>query len=322
MATDHFAQLFPAACAGFGLCLIGGANLLLGGRRAALRVAATLAAVGVSLGVAAALDEPGTLLRTAQFLAVGLVPCLLLASHRLAGLLSALATFVRRPAVRYSVLMIGGVGLVFAAAAKFEQAEEAAAITAESELEAMSHLQMVVNEQVVATTDRGSRVPLKEPATSRDLNWSSAEEEALRKANLEGQVIRHGGGTDRSNCHGWVFTGGKFNVPGEAVETILKENGYHEVLDPRPGDLTIYRQGGAVTHTAVVRYVSEGQPVLVEGKWGSLGVFLHPADKSNYGTEYTFYRSARPGHLLAGLGDRAPAAPAFPTQPAAPAATE
>src|SRR5207245_249118 len=98
-----------------------------------------------------------------------------------------------------------------------------------------------------------------------------------------------------SNCHGWVFTGGRFIVPGSQVDLVLKENGYQEVHEPHPGDVAVYRQGSAVLHTALVRYVTEGQPVLVEGKWGSLGVFLHPADKSPYGPDYTFYRSARHG---------------------------
>jgi hypothetical protein len=55
-----------------------------------------------------------------------------------------------------------------------------------------------------------------------------------------------------------------------------------------------------------VRYVTEGQPILVEGKWGALGVLLHPVEKSMYGSEYTFYRSGRAGHLLVGVGGRAP----------------
>ena len=86
------------------------------------------------------------------------------------------------------------------------------------------------------------------------------------------------------------------------MEAIVKENGYHETYEPQPGDLVVYRQAGKVAHTAIVRYVSEGQPVLVEGKWGTMGVFLHPADKSFYGSEYTFYRSGRTGHLLVGVG--------------------
>jgi hypothetical protein len=59
--------------------------------------------------------------------------------------------------------------------------------------------------------------------------------------------------------------------------------------------------GGQIAHTAVVRYVTEGQPVIVEGKWGPFGVFLHAADRSIYGTDYTFHRSPRHGHILAGL---------------------
>ena len=101
----------------------------------------------------------------------------------------------------------------------------------------------------------------------------------------------------------------------EDVELILKENGYHEVMEPQPGDVVIYRGGTEILHTAVVRYVAEGQPVLVEGKWGPLGVYLHPADKSTYGTDYTFYRSERPGHLIAGLDE--PASPKSPSHPRA-----
>ena len=82
---------------------------------------------------------------------------------------------------------------------------------------------------------------------------------------------------------------------------ILADNGYTPVTDPRPGDLAVYRQNGTVAHTAVVRYVTPGMPVLVEGKWGVAGVYLHPVDASPYGSEFTFYRVDRPTHVLAGL---------------------
>lgn len=131
----------------------------------------------------------------------------------------------------------------------------------------------------------------------------------------EHYVIRLGPPDERANCHGWVFTGGRYLLGPDDVELILKENGYAEVSEPQPGDLVVYRQGGTVAHTAVVRYVTEGQPVLVAGKWGALGVFLHAADKSCYGTEYTFHRSTRRGHLLVGLGGEpgSPGAPAVAT---------
>ena len=73
-----------------------------------------------------------------------------------------------------------------------------------------------------------------------------------------------------------------------------------DVTAPRPGDLAIYRNNGSVSHTAVVRYVSDAAPVLVEGKWGPMGVYVHPADQCPYGIP-TFYRSSRPGHLLDGI---------------------
>ena len=60
-------------------------------------------------------------------------------------------------------------------------------------------------------------------------------------------------------------------------------------------------------HTAVVRYVADGQPAMVEGKWGWMGVFQHTASDSRWGQHFTFYRSPRPGHLLAGLEEHSPA---------------
>ena len=137
---------------------------------------------------------------------------------------------------------------------------------------------------------------------------TDAEERYLRSAQLREQVIRQSTADERTNCHGWVFTGGRFILSGVDVDLILKENDYTEQKMPQPGDLVIYRANEAVTHTAVVQYVAGGQPVLVRSKWGSLGVFIHPIDKSPYGTSFAYYRSPRAGHLLAA----APAAPAIP----------
>jgi hypothetical protein len=73
------------------------------------------------------------------------------------------------------------------------------------------------------------------------------------------------------------------------------------VTDPRPGDLAIYRDSKEISHTGIVRAIVNGMPPLVEGKWGWMGVFLHPVGDSIYGGKYTYYRSPREGHLLAGL---------------------
>jgi hypothetical protein len=161
-------------------------------------------------------------------------------------------------------------------------------------------------------TDRGTRVGAWQATHPRP----RAELDALegrpgRIPAVPPTAIRSQPADDRSNCHGWVFTGGRYWVSETDVEIILAENGYRAVPDPRPGDLAVYRVDGVVTHTAVVRYVAPGMPVLVEGKWGRGAVFLHAAGESGYGTDFTYYRADRAGHLLAGADRRpAPDAPA------------
>lgn len=302
MTTDHFTQLFPAACAGFGLMLAGGANWLLRAWQLHVRVFATAVCVAFAV-VAAESLQPGTVSGTSRLLALGLVPFFLLAFRQPVAWASTLVALLHRPAVRCALLAVGGGGLALGSIVKFDHADEAALGAAMAELEWLERVPMVASQQVTATTDRGSCIVLKEPIAVRDgVDWDGAEERTLHDARLGGQVIRRGGATEQSNCAGWVFTGGQFNLSPDAVEVILKENGYQAVREPLPGDLVIYRLGGAIAHVAVVRYVTEGQPVMVEGKWGPLGVFLHPADSSTYGTDYTFYRSDRQGHLLAGIG--------------------
>jgi hypothetical protein len=202
------------------------------------------------------------------------------------------------------LVALGGLVVVVFGAIAFERSDEA---TTEQQ---MKDFELILGrpptqptEQGRATTDRGTQITLKEASAPRAPGeLSEPEEKTLRESPYRTHVIRRGAATDASNCHGWVFTGGKFYLGPDDVELILKENGYQEVQQPLAGDLIVYRQAGTVSHTAIVRYVTEGQPVLVEGKWGTLGVYLHPADKSFYGTEYTFHRSGRSGHLLVGLG--------------------
>src|SRR5207302_9873112 len=97
--------------------------------------------------------------------------------------------------------------------------------------------------------------------------------------------------------HGWVFTGGRYWVAGDAVDPILTDNGYREVTEPRPGDLIVYRgTAGDVVHTALVRVA--GDLVLVDGKWSNMGCYLHAPEGYVERFGWTFYRSARAGHLL------------------------
>jgi hypothetical protein len=98
-----------------------------------------------------------------------------------------------------------------------------------------------------------------------------------------------------------VFAGGRYWIGPEDVEAILADNGYRTVSDPRPGDLAIYREGTAIAHTGIVRTGGPGVPLLIESKWGWMGVFLHRPEDTCYGQQITFYRGARDTHLVAGL---------------------
>jgi len=155
-----------------------------------------------------------------------------------------------------------------------------------------------------ALTDAGQPVPLyrtTDPAPTRELR----DYERRLVQNMAGDMIATdtGTGTLASNCHGWVFTGGRYWVQSDAVGRIVKDNGYREVKAPQAGDLVVYRESdGRVVHSGVVRYVDERGGALVESKWGVVGCFLHPADRHCYvGADPAFFRSPRTGHLLRGL---------------------
>src|SRR5262249_49733975 len=103
-------------------------------------------------------------------------------------------------------------------------------------------------------------------------------------------------------CHGWVFAMGQAWISGAAVDTILDDNGYASVDDPAVGDLVVYRDGtGKVLHSGIVRGVAGDERILVESKWGALGIYVHAAGHTGYADNFKFYRSKRQGHLLRGL---------------------
>lgn len=306
---DHFDRLFLLVAVGAGLVLVAGVNLVAGTRtrrRAVLGAVAGVAVCGAVVATLSALTR-GELGARAAVLLGGAGVAVTFASALLRS-----AWFRRRAATAavalWAFLAVGGVALAAFAVVGFERSDlafadqEAANFTS-----ALGHQPHQPAARARAVTDRGAAIVLKEPIALRDgTALAGPEERFLRTSNLADQVIRQSAATDLTNCHGWVFTGGKFILSPDDVEAILKDNGYTQTQDPQPGDLVIYRQGGSIAHSAVVRYVTEGQPVLIEGKWGTLGVFLHSADKSVYGTDYTFHRSGRRGHLLVGLGGVSP----------------
>jgi hypothetical protein len=304
---DHFDRLFVCFAAGLGLLLAGGLNLVLGrgGRRVWLRAAATLAACGAVVAGLSAFTKPNLALQAAGWLAGVLVVATVFGSEWVGRKLASVAGFFRKPAPRWGLVALTGLAVIIGSGVAFERSDEHALNQVMKDMEAvLGRPPSRPAEGIRATTDRGTLVAVKEPISPRELDeLRELEEKTLRDQSYIGQVIRKAGPTDFSNCHGFVFTGGKYLIPGEEVDLILRENNYREVRAPRPGDLVVYRDPtGAVAHTAIVEYVTKGKPVVVEGKWGVMGVFQHAVDKSCYGDQYTYHRSPRAAHLLVGLG--------------------
>lgn len=159
-----------------------------------------------------------------------------------------------------------------------------------------------------ASTDRGRRILVR---TNTGPSAGRLDDAALRRQfdllttmGLRDQVIHLPVGWQNCNCHGWVFTEGRYWVGGDEVDKILKDNRYRQVDHPGVGDLVVYRHAStkAVTHTGIVRYVGPNGFVLVESKWGNMGRFMHPHNVHCYLEDnWSFHRSPRKGHTLLGL---------------------
>src|SRR5688572_8375408 len=147
-----------------------------------------------------------------------------------------------------------------------------------------------------ALTDKGRAIGLfhfKMHSTPDEMaQFIGAEQKALD------QFIRLTEPDSTANCHGWVFTGGKYGIRDPDVAGILADNDYAEVTEPREGDLAIYFKGEQISHAGLVRLADKKSPILVESKWGPFGVYLHPVEKHPWPGPCKFYRSPRSGHLL------------------------
>lgn len=112
---------------------------------------------------------------------------------------------------------------------------------------------------------------------------------------------------DLYNCHSYAVTGGE----GDLFDPFVRESHPHWLNNPmhrlttgpflrvhddqrvQPGDVIVYRKDGKVTHTGVVREVdANGNPSLVESKFGILGRYLHePFDiPRQYGAPGEYFR--------------------------------
>jgi hypothetical protein len=152
-------------------------------------------------------------------------------------------------------------------------------------------------------TDAGQPIKVFAPTRLPSAEELAAVERQTRVANL---ICTGPPGVD-CNCHGWVFTGGRFWVDSDQVDPILRDNGYRLVSQPSAGDLIVYRIGEQIVHTGVVR-VADQHGVLVESKWDKRGRYVHAPEYQDYARDFAYYRSSRAGHLLRSAGAHSPPA--------------
>ena len=302
MPEPSIAQLVVLVSTGAGLMLIGLVQAI--GSRWSL-LARWGAIVGIAIGTSLLPLAIGDLVlsaATAALIVVVTAAVALVSSRYAADAVRNGIGVLSRPTTRTALLVMAGAMLAAGAVVKISHDNESAIQSDDVFLEGVLGQPQTRIADVSTTTDRGRQVALRELDEIRPVDFrAEAEHKGLTQTGFYGRVIRTSPVNDSCNCHGWVFTGGRYWLSQDDVEHILVDNDYVIVTDPRPGDLVIYRSPEFITHTAVVRAIVDGMPPLVEGKWGWMGVFLHGVGDSTYGTNYSYYRSERNGHLIAGL---------------------
>ena len=291
---------------GAGFLLLGIANLLLRDCHVWAKLAVASAVVALVTALTVILDVPAHHTWTVVGVLTGMSLAVAAAgSTLLAAALSRLGLLARQPLWRWGALTALGAGIVAFSLFKYESDDDSAMNDEMAFMQRMGWKPPLhTTPDGVAVTDAGKPVELHEPDARRDTEeMASLERQILDQMSFSFAVIRQNGVDDGANCHGWVFTGGKYWLAPDMVAKLLDENGYQPVAVPHVGDVVVYHDHEQITHTAVVRYLGDEAPI-VEGKWGWMGVFLHPADQSPYGHHYTYFRSDRPNHLLLGLGGK------------------
>jgi hypothetical protein len=301
MSSDAFRELVFAFSTGLGLLVFGLAAIVVGIRsRLAWGVTALIAAGVAGLGPVA-FNSPG--LAPIPMAAVVLIVLVVsvLGSRHLASAIAALYHRAASPTGAIVLFLTAGAALMAGSLARHTIAEQADMDRDASLMELTFQIPKTVPvDDVELRTDRGKPIQALAASETRSAEVIvPAEREVLDLRNFRERIIRSGPASDACNCHGWVFTGGRYWVSTGDVERILAENAYELVSDPQPNDIVIYRNPSGILHTAIVRSATPGRPILVEGKWGWMGVFIHEVGDSCYGQQYTFYRSRRDGHLLA-----------------------
>jgi hypothetical protein len=306
MVLEHVDRFITLFFAGLGFFSIGCLNVLIHRWGKPYRIALNSIVVFSLFGVFLVSQENFSRLRSIMIILVlVLIPFFFVRSQTILVLFQSGQKRLQRSIVAYATIACIGTILLLGSVVAYDVEDQQYLTESWHELEATVYQSdMYVVHDIRVTTDRGTPIPLQSPVSPRSKEEAETSEIAfLDRTPLKNYFIHRQAANDHSNCHGWVFTAGKYCLGGSQVEAILQDNGYYQVDDPVVGDLAIYRNHLGICHTALVRYVTKGMPVLVEGKWGTLGIYLHPVDQTPYGTNFSYYRSPRDGHRLRGLGE-------------------
>lgn len=157
------------------------------------------------------------------------------------------------------------------------------------DFDAVAHVAKVPVADAVVVTDRGRIFTVFQyDAQGRDVPDDSAQ--------VLGRKLHRVAPPDAStNCHGWVFAGGRYAIGEAAVAALLEDNGYSIVDSPRRGDVIVYRDdAGKIQHSGRVRSVHDDGQVWIESKWGASSRYVHLAEHQCYSESFQFYRTSRP----------------------------
>jgi hypothetical protein len=147
--------------------------------------------------------------------------------------------------------------------------------------------------EVLALRVNGQQYALNTKAERREFA-AIAESRFLRNTVPDAtQVVRLIETNPRANCHGWVFLEGRFGIESSYVPSILEDQGFFVVQEPRAGDLVTFEARGELIHSGIVGERDRAGRVLIESKWGPFGVYLHGPAAQPFPGACTFYRSER-----------------------------
>lgn len=214
------------------------------------------------------------------------------------------ATSSKPVSLKHALATCGlGIAIIAASSIIYEIRFENKLKTELDDFELLSYIPIrEIESEYHLVTDRGRVIPLmfpKNPVSSDQI--IDMERRCLKMSlvsNRLDQLNRIGLPTDVSNCHGWVFTAGRSIISGHDVEFILEDNNYRKVDEPHVGDLVVYRTEDAITHTGLVSSIEGDGKVIVDSKWSWMGVYRHEVSESIYGSEFEYYRTSRPNHLV------------------------